>query len=36
EDFLSACVRCGLCVRACPYDTLKLATLGDPAALGTP
>lgn len=36
EEFLSACVRCGLCVRACPYDTLKLATLGDPAALGTP
>ena len=28
-DFLSACVRCGLCVRDCPYDTLKLADLGD-------
>ena len=36
EHFLSACVRCGLCVRACPYDTLKLATMGDPAPLGTP
>lgn len=34
SDFLGACVRCGLCVRACPYDTLKLATLGDPAAYG--
>lgn len=36
EDFLAACVRCGLCVRACPYDTLHLATLGEPTALGTP
>ena len=25
--FASACVRCGQCVQACPYDTLKLATL---------
>ncbi|WP_046862880.1 ferredoxin-type protein NapG [Microvirga massiliensis] len=36
DDFLSACVRCGLCVRACPYDTLRLATLADSAPLGTP
>jgi len=36
DDFLGACVRCGLCVRDCPYDTLKLAELGDQAALGTP
>jgi ferredoxin-type protein NapG len=36
EEFLAACVRCGLCVRACPYDTLHLATMGEPAALGTP
>src|SRR5690606_34520826 len=36
DEFLAACVRCGLCVRACPYDTLHLATLGDEAALGTP
>ncbi|HYD30018.1 MAG TPA: ferredoxin-type protein NapG [Azospirillaceae bacterium] len=35
-EFLSACVRCGLCVRACPYDTLKLADLADQAATGTP
>jgi len=35
-DFLSACVRCGLCVRDCPYDTLKLARLGDAPATGTP
>ena len=36
DDFLGACVRCGLCVRDCPYDTLKLAQLGDSVALGTP
>ncbi|NMG44703.1 ferredoxin-type protein NapG [Aromatoleum toluvorans] len=35
-DFLAACVRCGLCVRDCPYDTLRLAELGDGIATGTP
>ncbi len=35
-DFLAACVRCGLCVRDCPYDTLKLSELGDGIATGTP
>jgi len=35
-DFLSACVRCGLCVEACPYDTLSLARWFDGAATGTP
>lgn len=36
DDFLSACVRCGLCVRDCPFDTLELARIGDPIATGTP
>ena len=36
EHFLGACVRCGLCVRNCPYDTLKLSELGEPVATGTP
>ena len=36
HDFQSACVRCGLCVRACPYNTLKLAEFGDGPAIGTP
>jgi ferredoxin-type protein NapG len=36
ERFLAACTRCGLCVRDCPYDTLKLAAPGDPAPTGTP
>jgi ferredoxin-type protein NapG len=35
-DFLGACVRCGLCVRDCPYKTLKLAALGDETTTGTP
>ncbi|MBM5811906.1 MAG: ferredoxin-type protein NapG [Gammaproteobacteria bacterium] len=35
-DFLGACVRCGLCVRACPYGTLDLARLGEDVATGTP
>ena len=39
-DFQSACVRCGLCVRDCPYDTLKLATFSTKEAgaiaIGTP
>ncbi|MBT8438152.1 MAG: ferredoxin-type protein NapG [Gammaproteobacteria bacterium] len=36
EQFQGACIRCGLCVRDCPFDTLKLAELGDAVALGTP
>lgn len=35
-SFLDACVRCGLCVRACPYDTLHLAGFGEAFAVGTP
>ncbi|MBF0285592.1 MAG: ferredoxin-type protein NapG [Magnetococcales bacterium] len=34
--FLGACTRCGLCVRACPYDTLILALPGTEVPLGTP
>lgn len=36
EDFLAACVRCGLCVEACPYDTLKLGKIFEPVTTGTP
>ncbi|MCC6533767.1 MAG: ferredoxin-type protein NapG [Burkholderiales bacterium] len=36
DRFSAACVRCGLCVRACPYDTLKLSEPGDNVVTGTP
>ena len=36
RDFAAACIKCGLCVDACPYDTLKLATLGEMVLSGTP
>jgi ferredoxin-type protein NapG len=36
DRFLAACVRCGLCVRSCPYDTLKLSALGRGPVAGTP
>jgi ferredoxin-type protein NapG len=35
-DFLATCIKCGQCVRACPYDTLSLASTGAAAAIGTP
>ncbi len=36
DDFLKACIKCGLCVEACPYDTLKLAVPEDDKVNGTP
>lgn len=36
ENFLGACIRCGMCVRDCPYHTLDLAKLETPVATGTP
>ncbi len=37
KEFLSKCLRCGLCAEACPFDTLKLASFCDSGiANGTP
>ena len=35
-DFVGACIRCGLCVRDCPYHILELAKPENPVATGTP
>ena len=36
NDFLKACIKCGQCVLACPYDTLNLASVNDEILNGTP
>ena len=36
KDFLATCIKCGMCVEACPYDTLKLAVPGSNVPTGTP
>ena len=36
DNFLQTCIRCGLCVNDCPYDTLHLAKMGEDVAFGTP
>jgi ferredoxin-type protein NapG len=35
-EFSSACIRCGMCVRDCPYDILHLAKPEEPMSTGTP
>ncbi|MCB1734853.1 MAG: ferredoxin-type protein NapG [Gammaproteobacteria bacterium] len=35
-DFNARCIKCGQCVVACPYDTLRLAAPGENGAIGTP
>ena len=36
RTFDAACVRCGLCAEACPFDTLKLSRLGEGDITGLP
>lgn len=36
KDFLATCIKCGMCVEACPFDTLVLAKPGSNKPLGTP
>ncbi|MBV6274427.1 MauM/NapG family ferredoxin-type protein [Alcaligenaceae bacterium CGII-47] len=36
DPFYAACIRCGLCVEACPYETLRLFDYVGSADTGTP
>jgi len=36
REFQGACIRCGMCVRDCPYKILDLAKPEQPIATGTP
>lgn len=36
NDFLKACIKCGLCIEACPYDSLVVAQIEDSSVVGTP
>lgn len=36
KDFNAACIKCGQCVNACPFDTLNLASSGGDLPIGTP
>ncbi len=36
EEFQKRCIKCGLCVEACPYDALELAVAGSNKPMGMP
>lgn len=36
EEFVYACIKCGLCVQICPIDAIKLAGISDGLSYGTP
>jgi len=36
QDFNATCIKCGKCVNACPYDTLKLTSAGGDLPIGMP
>ena len=36
KQFLASCIKCGMCVEACPYDALELAKPGENKPVGTP
>ncbi len=36
QKFLAKCIKCGICVEDCPYNTLLLAKPGDQQPIGTP
>ncbi|MBI5814184.1 MAG: ferredoxin-type protein NapG [Nitrospinae bacterium] len=36
DRFVSRCIKCGQCIRACPYDAIKMGEPGSGVAPGTP
>ncbi len=36
KKFISRCIKCGQCIRACPYDSIIMAEPGSGVAPGTP
>lgn len=36
KNFLATCMRCGICVNACPFNVLQLATISQDLPIGTP
>ena len=36
NDFIYACIKCGLCVQICPIEAVKLAGISDGLSYGTP
>lgn len=36
SDFLALCIKCGQCVKSCPYDTLNLLDMNYGHSIGTP
>jgi ferredoxin-type protein NapG len=36
KDYIAKCIKCGLCIDACPYDTLSLGKTGENATIGVP
>ncbi|WP_077213355.1 4Fe-4S dicluster domain-containing protein [Bacillus dakarensis] len=36
DEFMALCIRCGKCIQACPYDSIKLGTEKHGLGLGTP
>jgi len=36
QSFLAQCIKCGLCVEACPFGVLELGKAGEPYPIGTP
>ncbi len=36
EEFIYACIKCGLCVQICPIEAVKLAGIDEGLSIGTP